>query len=85
MQEDRYRFLPRNDPDGRTWHILAPPAGDPTLDTTVRHVSAIQEMNVTLRQELRVSQQAEKRLQHQVDELCVACELRVFVLQDRAP
>ena len=49
MQEDRYRFLPRNDLDGRKWHVLAPPAGDPTLDTTVRYVSAIHEMNVALR------------------------------------
>jgi len=93
MQEDRYQLFPRNDPDGRTWHVLAPPAGDPTLDTTVRHVSAIHEMNVALRQELRVSQQAGKRLRQQVDELRgqlgqpLICKKkpRKFVLQDRAP
>jgi len=50
-------------------------------------------MNVALRQELRVAQQAGKRLQHQVDELRgqlgqppiykkKPCK---FVLQDRAP
>jgi len=93
MQEDRYRFLPHNDPDGRTWHVLAPPAGDPTLDMTVRHISVVYEMNVTLRQELRVSQQAGKRLQQQVDELrgqlgqppIYKKKPRKFVLQDRAP
>jgi len=93
MQEDKYKILPRNDPDGRTWHVLAPPDADPTLDTTVRHVSAIQEKNVALRQELRALQQAGKYLQKQVDELrgqlgqppIYKKKPRKFVMQDRAP
>jgi hypothetical protein len=39
------------------------------LDSTDRHVSVIEEKNVALRQELRASHQAGKRLQKQVDEL----------------
>jgi hypothetical protein len=43
MKEDHYRFLPRYDSEERTWAVLAPSTADLTLDTTVRHVSAMQE------------------------------------------
>jgi hypothetical protein len=62
MQNDRYRYLPRYDPKEKTWAVLAPSASDPTLDTTVRHLSAMQEANEALREELRVAQKSKKRL-----------------------
>jgi hypothetical protein len=61
MKEDRYRFLPRYDSEERTWAALAPSAADLTLDTTVRHVSAMQEANEALKEELRAAQKSEKR------------------------
>jgi hypothetical protein len=69
MKEDCYRFLPRHNPEERTWAVLAPSAADLTLDTTVRHVSAMQEANEALKEELRVAQKFEKHLQKQVDDL----------------
>jgi hypothetical protein len=41
MQGNRYRFLPRYDPVEKTWVVLVPLASDPTMDTTVRHLSAM--------------------------------------------
>jgi hypothetical protein len=41
MQDNRYRYLPRYDLKEKTWAVLAPSASDPTLDTTVRHLSAM--------------------------------------------
>jgi hypothetical protein len=62
MKEDHYRFLPCYDSEERTWVVLAPSVADPTLDTTVRHVSAKQEANEALKEELRAAQKSEKRL-----------------------
>jgi hypothetical protein len=45
----------------KTWVVLAPSASDPTMDTTVRHLSAMQEANEAL-EELRAAQKSEKRL-----------------------
>jgi hypothetical protein len=93
MQDDRYRYLPRYDSREKTWAVLAPPASDPTLDTTVRHLSAMQEVNEALREELRAAQKSEKRLQNQIDEMAVQLgqptiykkKARVFTMVDRAP
>jgi hypothetical protein len=63
MQDNRYRFLPRYDHVERTWAVLAPSASDPTMDTIVRHLSAMQEANEALKEELRAAQKSEKRLQ----------------------
>jgi hypothetical protein len=42
MKKDRFKFLPHSDPDPEgTWLVLAPPAGYPILDATVRHVRAM--------------------------------------------
>jgi hypothetical protein len=71
MQDNRYRFLPRYDHVERTWVVLAPSASDPTMDTTVRHLSAMQEANEALREELRAAQKSEKCLQKQIDEMAV--------------
>jgi hypothetical protein len=54
-QENRYRFLPRYDHVERTWAVLAPSASDPTMDTTVRHLCAMQEANEALKEELRAA------------------------------
>jgi hypothetical protein len=62
MQGNRYRFLPCYDPVENTWAVLAPSASDPTMDTTVRHLSAMQEANKALKDELRAAQKYEKRL-----------------------
>jgi hypothetical protein len=63
MQENRYRFLPCYDHAERTWAVLAPSATDPTMDTTVRHLCAMHKANEALKEELRVAQKSEKRLQ----------------------
>jgi hypothetical protein len=55
MQSNRYRFLPRYDPVEKTWTVLAPSASDPTMDTIVRHLSALQEANEALKDELRAA------------------------------
>jgi cytoplasmic iron level regulating protein YaaA (DUF328/UPF0246 family) len=62
MKENRYRFLPCHHSKERTWVVLA-------LYTMVRHVSAMQEANEALKEELRAAQKSEKRLQKQVDDL----------------
>jgi hypothetical protein len=93
MQGNRYRFLPRYDPVEKTWVVLAPSTFDPTMDTTVRHLSAMQEANKALNDELRVAQKSEKRLQKQIDEMAVQLghptmykkKARVFTMVDRAP
>jgi hypothetical protein len=41
------------------------------MDTTVRHLSAMQEANEALKEELRAAQKYEKRLQKQIDEMAV--------------
>jgi hypothetical protein len=61
-QDNRYRFLPHYDPVEKTWAVLAPSASNPTMDTTVRHLSAMQEANKALKDELRAAQKSEKRL-----------------------
>jgi hypothetical protein len=71
MQDNRYRFLPCYDHMERTWVVLAPSASDPTMDTTVRHLSAMQEANEALKEELCAAQKSEKRLQKQIDEMVV--------------
>jgi hypothetical protein len=71
MQENRYRFLPRYDHVERTWAVLAPSAADPTIDTTVRHLCAMQKTNEELKEELRAAQKSTKRLQKQIDEMAV--------------
>jgi septal ring factor EnvC (AmiA/AmiB activator) len=55
----------------RTWAVLAPSASDPTMDTTVRHLSAMQEANEALKEEVRAAQKSEKRLQKQIDEMAI--------------
>jgi hypothetical protein len=93
MQGNRYRFLPRYDPVEKTWAVLAPSASDPTMDTTVRHLNAIQEANEALKDELRAAQKSEKRLQKQIDEMAVQLgqptmykkKARVFTMVDRSP
>jgi hypothetical protein len=55
----------------KTWVVLAPLASDPTIDTIVRHLSAIQEANEALKDELRAAQKSEKHLQKQIDEMTV--------------
>jgi N-acetylneuraminic acid mutarotase len=93
MQSNRYRFLPRYDPVEKTWAVLAPSTSDPTMDTTVRHLSAMQEANEALKDELRAAQKSEKRLQKQIDEMAVHLgqptiykkKPMVFTMVDRAP
>jgi hypothetical protein len=41
MKEDHYMFLPHYDFKERTWVVLACSTADPTLDTTMRHISAM--------------------------------------------
>ena len=53
MNEDRFRFLPRYDPNDGTWVIQNPQNSDPTLDATVRHVHVMQMENEDLKEELR--------------------------------
>jgi hypothetical protein len=69
MQENRYRFLPRYDHAKRTWAVLVPSVTDPTMDTTVRHLYAMDEANEALKEEFRAAQKSEKRLQKQIDDL----------------
>jgi hypothetical protein len=69
MQENRYRFLPRYGHVERTWAVLTLSVPDPTMDTTVRHLCAMQEANEALREELRAAQKSEKRLQKQIDDM----------------
>jgi hypothetical protein len=71
MQENRYRFLPRYDHVERTWAVLAPSAADPTMDTIVRHLYAMQEANEALKEELHAAQKSAKRLPKQIDEMVV--------------
>jgi hypothetical protein len=63
MQDNRYMFLPCYDHVERIWAVLAPSTFDPTMNTTVRHLSAMQEANEALKQELRAAQKSAKRLQ----------------------
>jgi hypothetical protein len=63
MQENHYRFLPCYDHVERTWAVLAPSASNPTMETIVRHLCAMQEANKALKEELRAAQKSEKRLQ----------------------
>jgi hypothetical protein len=68
MKKDHFRFLPQSDSDPEgTWLVLAPPAGYPILDATVRHVRAMQEADDDLKGELHESQRTARRLQKQVD------------------
>jgi hypothetical protein len=93
MQDNCYMFLPRYDPVEKTWAVLAPSASDPTIDTTARHLSSMQEANKALREELRAAQKSEKHLQKQIDEMAVQLgqptmykkKARVFTMVDRAP
>jgi single-stranded DNA-specific DHH superfamily exonuclease len=93
MQENRYRFLPHYDHVERTWAVLAPLASDPTKDTIARHLSAMQEANKALKEELRAAQKSKKRLQKQIDEMAVQLEqptiykkkAREFTMMDHAP
>jgi septal ring factor EnvC (AmiA/AmiB activator) len=63
------------------------------MDTTVRHLSALQEANEALKDELRAAQKSEKRLQKQIDEMAVHLgqptmykkKPRVFTMVDRTP
>jgi hypothetical protein len=71
MQENRCRFLPRYDHVERTWAVLAPSAAHPTMDTTVRHLCAMQEANEALKEELHAVQKSAKRLQKQIDEMAI--------------
>jgi hypothetical protein len=93
MQENCYRFLPRYDHAERTWAVLAPLVTDPTMDTTVRHLCAMQEANEALKEELRAAQKSEKRLQKQIDDMATQLgqptmykkKAREFTMLDRAP
>jgi hypothetical protein len=63
------------------------------MDTTVRHLSALQEANKALKDKLRVAQKSKKCLQKQIDEMTVHLgqptmykkKPRVFTMVDRAP
>jgi hypothetical protein len=46
----------------KIWAVLALSASDATMDTIVRHLSAIQEANEALKDELRAAQKYEKHL-----------------------
>jgi hypothetical protein len=93
MQDNRYRFLPRYDHAERTWAVLSPSVSDPTMDTTVRHLSAMQEAKEAFKEELHAAQKSEKRLQKQIDEMAVQLgqptmykkKAREFTMVDRAP
>jgi septal ring factor EnvC (AmiA/AmiB activator) len=92
IQENRYRFLPRYDHVERTWAVLAPSASDPTMDTIVRHLCAMQEANEALEEELRAAQKSEKRLQKQIDDMATQLgkptmykKVREFTMVDHAP
>jgi hypothetical protein len=41
------------------------------MDTIVKHLSAVQEANEALKEELRAAQKSEKRLQKQIDEMAI--------------
>jgi hypothetical protein len=93
MKEDHYMFLPHYDFEERTWVVLACSTADPTLDTTVRHISAMQEANEALKEELHAAQKSGKRLQKQVDDLGTQLgqppiyrkKARKFTMVDAAP
>jgi gamma-glutamyl:cysteine ligase YbdK (ATP-grasp superfamily) len=93
MQENRYRFLPCYDHAKRTWAVLAPSATDLTIDTMVKHLCAMHETNEALKEELRVAQKSEKRLQKKIDEMVVQLgqptmykkKAREFTMVDHAP
>jgi hypothetical protein len=63
------------------------------MDTIVRHLSAMQEANKALKEELRVAQKSEKRLQKQIDEMAIQLgqptmykkKAREFTMVDHAP
>jgi cell division protein FtsB len=62
------------------------------MDTTVRHLCAMQETNEALKEELRAAQKSEKRLQKQIDDLATQLgqpaiykKDRKFTMVDRAP
>jgi septal ring factor EnvC (AmiA/AmiB activator) len=92
-QENRYRFLPRYDHVERTWAVLAPSASDPTMDTTVRHLCAMQEANEALKEELRAAQKSKKHLQQQINVMATQLgqptiykkKVREFTMVDHAP
>jgi hypothetical protein len=77
----------------RTWAVLAPSASDPTMDTIVRHLSAMQEANEALKEELRAVHKSEKRLQKQIYEMTIQLgqptmynkKAKEFTMLDRAP
>jgi septal ring factor EnvC (AmiA/AmiB activator) len=93
MQENHYRFLPHYDHVERTWAVLAPSVTDLTLDTTVRHLCAMQEANEALKEKLRAAQKSEKHLQKQIDDMATQLgqpsiyqkKDRKFTMVDRAP
>ena len=61
MNEDRFRFLPRYDPNDGTWVIQNPQISDPTLDATVRHVHVMQKEIDALRAQLGLPPLYEKK------------------------
>jgi hypothetical protein len=93
MQKNHYRFLPHYDHVERTWAVLASSAFYPTMNTTVRHLCAMQETNEALKEELRAAQKSTKRLQQQIDEMAVQLgqptmykkKAREFTMVDCAP
>ena len=56
MKEDRFRFLPRYDPNDGTWVIQNPQNSGPTMDATIKHVHVMQMENEDLKEELREAQ-----------------------------
>ena len=77
MKEDRFRFLPRHDPNDGTWVIQNPQNSDPTLNATVRHVHVMQMDNEDLKEELHEAQRTAKHLQKENDAL--RAQLRVMM------
>jgi hypothetical protein len=69
MGADRFRYLPRHDPQEGSWVITNPEDSYPTLDATVRHVHALKIENGDLKRELYDRYKAGRRFQKEIDDL----------------
>jgi hypothetical protein len=69
MGADRFRYLPRHDPQEGSWVITNLEDNYPTLDATVWHVHALKIENGDLKRELCDRYKAGRRFQKEIDDL----------------
>lgn len=69
MKQDKFRFLPRFDPNDGTWVIQKPQAKSLALDAIVRHMHALQMVNEGLWEELCEGQDTVKHFQNVINNL----------------